>query len=233
MQRTVVCVLCAGLLYAQNARAQESERETPKWVYLVSAGVTAVMGSIWYYNTFVKPSRLDPEEKLKQRARAEIRYLASAGEYAALQKLETSTEIHEFMNGFWRKRDPNPATVENEFEQLYMERIEYVNAHFADHREGWETDRGRAYLLYGPPDEIDRLPWTQFSLQDFGVDIKALEAWLYFRPATGVEFPSVFSDYQRGMAKFIFADWEGAGSMAQIYSSEKGERCDSRVFAAR
>lgn len=91
---------------------------------------------------------------------------------------------------------------------------------------------GRAYILYGPPDEIETLPWTDFSFENNRLAIKALEMWVYLRPADADEPPNIFSDYYRGATKFVFADLEGAGQYTQIYSSEKGEKVDSRVYVA-
>jgi GWxTD domain-containing protein len=48
--------------------------------------------------------------------------------------------------------------VENEFKEEHYRRIEYANEHFAAGIPGWKTDRGRMYIMYGPPDEIDAHP---------------------------------------------------------------------------
>jgi hypothetical protein len=54
-----------------------------------------------------------------------------------------------------------PRTTENEFKEEHYRRIEYVNRHFPDQKVlGWKTDRGRIYISFGPPDEIDSHPCT-------------------------------------------------------------------------
>ena len=53
---------------------------------------------------------------------------------------------------------PRPDTVENEFKEEHYRRIAYANEHFASGIPGWKTDRGRIYITYGPPDEIESHP---------------------------------------------------------------------------
>ncbi|MGH9559277.1 MAG: GWxTD domain-containing protein, partial [Bryobacteraceae bacterium] len=56
---------------------------------------------------------------------------------------------------FWLRRDPTPDTEENEFREEHYRRIAYANEHYASGIPGWKTDRGKIYIEYGPPDEID------------------------------------------------------------------------------
>ena len=58
----------------------------------------------------------------------------------------------EFIQDFWDKRDPDPQTEENEFQEEFYQRIEYVNKRFREGIPGWKTDRGRIYIYLGPPD---------------------------------------------------------------------------------
>ena len=60
--------------------------------------------------------------------------------------------------GFWRRRDPDPDTEENEFKEEYYERIAYANEHFASGIPGWKSDRGRIWIMYGKPDERETHP---------------------------------------------------------------------------
>jgi len=117
----------------------------------------------------------------------------------------------------------------NEAQEEFYSRRDYANVHFG--KKGWKTDRGRAYILFGPPDEIERLPMIDYQLNDFNApSIKALEMWVYLRPATGSEPENIFSSYYTGAAKFVFADFSGSAHFTQIYSSERGEISDSRVY---
>jgi hypothetical protein len=48
--------------------------------------------------------------------------------------------------------------VENEFKEEHYRRIAYTNEHYATSIPGWKTDRGRIYIVYGPPDEKESHP---------------------------------------------------------------------------
>jgi GWxTD domain-containing protein len=69
--------------------------------------------------------------------------------------LQTDAEREKFIEQFWERRDPTPSTVENEFKEEHYRRIAFANEHFASDVPGWKTDRGRIYIVYGPPDSID------------------------------------------------------------------------------
>ena len=71
---------------------------------------------------------------------------------------QTDEEREQFIEQFWLRRDPTPDTVENEFKEEHYRRIAYANEHYASGIPGWKTDRGRIYITYGPPDEIDSHP---------------------------------------------------------------------------
>ncbi len=227
MKRSLVFALCAGILYPQIASPQEREPETPAWVYIAGAGATIIAGSVWLHRTLSKSRQPKKEKAFKEKAMNEIGYISMSGQRKALKKLNSEEEINAFLQGFWQKLDPTSGTPENEVKDEYYRRWAYANEHFADYREGWKTDRGRVYIIYGPPDDIDHFRRTVAIGKQTA---KALEAWIYNRPASRSETPNVFSYFHRGMAKFIFADFIGSGFFTQLYSSEIGEISDSRIF---
>lgn len=63
-----------------------------------------------------------------------------------------------FIEQFWKRRDPTPDTERNEYREEHYRRIAYTNEHFKTYIPGWKTDRGRVYIMYGPPDEIESHP---------------------------------------------------------------------------
>jgi GWxTD domain-containing protein len=75
-------------------------------------------------------------------------------ERKAFKKLTKDEERENFTENFWLVRDPTPDTPENEFRDQYYERIDYANDHFTSGVQGMRTDRGKMYILNGPPDEI-------------------------------------------------------------------------------
>src|ERR1700684_3488672 len=88
----------------------------------------------------------------------EVPYIISDEERSAFLQLQTNEEREQFIEGFWQRRDPTPDTVENEFKEEHYRRIAYANERFASGVPGWSTDRGRIYIIWGPPDEIDTHP---------------------------------------------------------------------------
>jgi len=85
----------------------------------------------------------------------DVSYIITDEERAAFRRLQTDEEREQFIENFWLRRDPTPDTVENEFKEEHYRRIAYANEHFPSGIPGWKTDRGRIYIVYGPPDEID------------------------------------------------------------------------------
>lgn len=73
-------------------------------------------------------------------------------------KICDDTERDKFVEAFWARRDPTPESPENEFKEEHYRRIAYSNEHFSGGTRGWKTDRGRVYIVYGPPDSIDSRP---------------------------------------------------------------------------
>ena len=76
----------------------------------------------------------------------------------AWKKLATDEEREKFIEDFWHSRDPDPDTEENEFKEEFFERVAYANEHFSSGKPGRLTDRGRIYIKFGKPDEIESHP---------------------------------------------------------------------------
>lgn len=88
----------------------------------------------------------------------DVAYIITKDEKVAYNKLKTDEEREKFIENFWRRRDPNPDTEENEYREEYFERIAYANEHFTSGIPGWKTDRGRIYIAWGKPDGIESHP---------------------------------------------------------------------------
>jgi GWxTD domain-containing protein len=88
----------------------------------------------------------------------DVAYIITDEERAAFKQLSNDEERDNFIEAFWQRRDPTPDTEENEFKEEHYRRIAYANEHFAAGIPGWKTDRGRIYIVYGPPDEIESHP---------------------------------------------------------------------------
>ncbi|MFQ5741909.1 MAG: GWxTD domain-containing protein [Acidobacteriota bacterium] len=85
-------------------------------------------------------------------------YIISAEEKSVFESLTTPEEKEQFIEQFWYRRDPDPRTPENEFKTEHYRRIAYANERFGSGDPGWQTDRGRIYILHGQPDSIESRP---------------------------------------------------------------------------
>lgn len=112
-------------------------------------------------------------------------YIITNEERTAFRSLQTDDERAKFVEQFWERRNPTPGSPDNPFRIEHYRRVAYANAHFGSQSSvpGWKTDRGRIYITFGPPDEIDShssagttttLPfedWTYRFLQGIGSNV--------------------------------------------------------------
>lgn len=99
-------------------------------------------------------------------------YIAKEKELEYIKQAETPEEKQKRFMEFWKKKDPNPNTTRNEKMEEYYERVEYANKHFKHYTEGWRTDMGMIYIIFGAPSSVDRHP--------FDSNAKPYEVWSYF-----------------------------------------------------
>lgn len=112
-----------------------------------------------------------------------VRYIITGKERKIFLELPDS-EKDAFIEEFWKRRDPDPETEENEFKMEYFDRMESAERLFpGEGKPGWLTDRGRIYILFGPP--LDRI--TDALGDAYG---RCSEVWYYGN------FPVVFRDPQ-------------------------------------
>jgi GWxTD domain-containing protein len=88
----------------------------------------------------------------------DVIYIISPEERTAFLQLETNEEREQFIEQFWLRRSSNPDMPDNDFKEEHYRRIAYANEHFASGIPGWKTDRGRIYIIWGAPDEIESHP---------------------------------------------------------------------------
>lgn len=155
-----------------------------------------------------------------------VRYLITKQERKAFRSLAPQERLA-FIEEFWKQRDPDPLTEENEFQKEYYGRIEEANRLFRESgsRNGWLTDRGRIHILLGPPERRDVYP-SGYSFYEPPVEI-----WYY-----GF-FPIIFVDVQyEGIYKLDPGSARQISTInsAQMYFKpqslqEKGNRLDFRI----
>ena len=140
-----------------------------------------------------KPRNVKPELKkaYKDWLEKDVTYIITDEERKAFKKLATDDEREKFIEEFWRRRDPDPDTDENEFKEEYYERIAYANENFASGIPGWKTDRGRIWIMYGKPDERETHPsggsYDRPSYEGGGsTSTYPFETWFYrYLPGVG------------------------------------------------
>jgi GWxTD domain-containing protein len=88
----------------------------------------------------------------------DVVYIITPEERSAFLHLATNEEREQFIEQFWQRRNPDPDSAENTFKEEHYRRIAYANEHFASGIPGWKTDRGKIYIMWGPPDEIESHP---------------------------------------------------------------------------
>jgi GWxTD domain-containing protein len=117
------------------------------------------------------PQKLDKEQKKKLRKtlkeldtpykqwlNEDVIYIISPAERQSFLQLETNEEREQFIEQFWLRRSATPDLPDNDFKEEHYRRIAYANEHYASGIPGWKTDRGRMYIMWGPPDEIESHP---------------------------------------------------------------------------
>jgi len=89
---------------------------------------------------------------------SKVRYIITKQERKIFLNLPKS-ERDEFIEQFWKKRDPDLSTEENQYKEKYYNRIEMANKIFKEgSTPGWLQDRGRVFILLGRPDERNTYP---------------------------------------------------------------------------
>jgi GWxTD domain-containing protein len=85
----------------------------------------------------------------------DVSYIITDAERKAFLQLQTNEEREQFIEQFWQRRNPDPDSVDNTVKEEHYRRIAYANEHFSSGVQGWRTDRGRIYIMYGKPDSLE------------------------------------------------------------------------------
>jgi GWxTD domain-containing protein len=119
------------------------------------------------------PPKVVPDSPYVRWLNEDVVYIVADRERAAFLKLGSDEERKIFIEQFWQRRNPTPGAAENVFKIEHYLRIAYANTHFETPSggEGWQTDRGHIYIVYGPPDEIESHPKPKGRY--------AFEEWMY------------------------------------------------------
>ena len=141
---------------------------------LAAASVTLCPSHLMFAQTVGNRSELP--KMYEQWLDEDVRWIITSEERTAFRALSNDDDRDRFIERFWQRRDPTPGTPENEFKEEHYRRIAYANMHFGwDKVPGWETDRGRIYIEFGPPDATTK-PRTLRVKAPSGV---TREMWYY------------------------------------------------------
>jgi GWxTD domain-containing protein len=89
-------------------------------------------------------------------ASKQLLYVANSDQLNYIQMATTDAERQIRFEEFWKALDPTPATAKNEAFDEYFQRIKIANQRYKSYNEGWLTDMGRVYIIFGEPTQIDR-----------------------------------------------------------------------------
>jgi len=158
-------------------------------VFLMLAMSLAFGALLWAGQAKVKPKDLPSQyqEWLKL-----VDYIIMDRERDVFLHLTTDRDRDLFIQAFWRLRDPTPGTPENEFQTEHLKRFQEANRkfRFGSAREGWMTDRGRFYIILGPPVSTEQIAGSS--------DVYPAEIWSYYGDTDKgmpVHFELVFYQY--------------------------------------
>ncbi len=126
-----------------------------------------------------------------------LRFIVTPHQLDSLQE-GNFDERRDHLETFWRLRDKSPGTAENELMTEYYRRVDYAMRNFGTLRvpDGSRSDRGKIYILYGPPTSTDRSLDPVAGYQ---------EVWLY----------------EKLGKKFVFKDQSKSGNY--VLSSTTGQ----------
>jgi GWxTD domain-containing protein len=151
---------------------------------------------------YPRASKIETEEDA-EKFRDDIFYIATPEELKLYDSLNLQGKTS-FQRDFWAARDPDPSTPVNEFQLEHYRRLKYVEENFSQYKgfvEGWRSDQGRVYILYGEPSDIERNPSS--------IEERSWERWWYH----GLE----------GGVYFVFVDFEDSGYFTLVHSSKQNE----------
>ena len=114
----------------------------------------------------------------------DVLWIITPEERSAFLRFSKDDQRDHFIEQFWWHRNPLPAAPENAFKEEHYRRLAYANTHFAATVAGYRTDRGRIYILYGPPDVMrtesphvgeafvkPTVFWHYRSIPEYGKDV--------------------------------------------------------------
>ena len=167
------------------------------------------------YRTFRKPDSVAREDVGEDWADGAVRFLLTASEREEYRRLTDPVSRSEFIEKFWRSRDPKAETPENEFRDEFERRVAFADQYFVQgETRGSYTDRGTVFILLGPPTHAGQKP---MQTGDDQADPAALFRYTRGEVATASQ-PTSRSILAQGQAALRNESVTGAGTSVQAAS---------------
>lgn len=117
-------------------------------------------------------------------------YIANSEELKKMKDASTDELREKYFIEFWRSKDPSPNTSKNELMLEYYKRINTANERYSHYIDGWKTDMGMVYIIFGEPNNIERHPFNEGT--------KPYEVWQFYSANRQFIFvdESGFGDYK-------------------------------------
>lgn len=157
----------------------------------------------------------------------EVAYIITPNEKKVFLQLDTDREREMFIETFWKQRDPNPNTRENEFKIEHMGRLKYANETIGrgTPSPGWRTDMGRIYIILGEPKTIERYenmtevyPTIVWFYQGFGkYGLPDSFNVVFFKPEGSGDY-ILYSPLQHGPQKLLVNYMGDVNDYIQAYN---------------
>ncbi len=189
----------AGRYYLRLAARDQTTGETDTTLvsFIILPSREAMLASL-------KPRSSDPYDTLNLEVKIQLaKHFLTPEEKITLKRLTNLGKVN-FLKQFWGERDETPTTDINEYRIELIERFEYCNLRFSNNEarsDGWSTDRGRIYIVYGPWEEIED---KQSPLME-----DAYQIWYYHSLKEG--------------KYFVFEDITGSFDYRLVHSNVYGE----------
>jgi GWxTD domain-containing protein len=133
----------------------------------------------------------------------------------SVEKNGNAGEKKRMLFKFWRSKDQPGMRPLSEY-RTFTTRVEGANRLFTYQKTiGWKTDRGRVYILYGPPEYIGG--------EQFSTESKPYIMWHYYS--------NRFSLSSGSRAEFVFVDLYGGGNFQLVHSNVRGETSNPNWYS--
>lgn len=101
----------------------------------------------------LKPEFYPAVKTVKQMAEP-MSYIMTDKEFEALMSLQNEDSLKAAIDRFWLSNIKNSNLAEDVI-NLFYSRVEEANKQFSNYKEGWKTDLGMIYILFGPPKTVN------------------------------------------------------------------------------